>query len=1256
MPFRIEIFSIVPDIRAAIRRSHCDELGYSHGINDLMIIDVYTIDKDLAAQQINIITDRLVNPVTQQVKNHQDSFDWAIETGSLPGVTDNVGTTAKEIIEDALQIKFEEEEAVYYSQLHFISGTLTASDTHTIAFSLINPLIQRVHIKSHNEYIRDNGMDTIVPRVILSQKQQVSTVNLEIPDEELIIIGKKGIANPDGTTRGPLALDLTYMKAIQEYFKQKGRAPTDVELESIAQTWSEHCKHTIFADPIDDIKDGLYKTYIKAATQEIRRKKGDKDICVSVFTDNAGAIKFDENYLVTDKVETHNSPSALDPFGGAITGIGGVNRDAIGFGLGAKPIANRYGFCFADPAMQTVLYKDQKLTQKMLSPKRINEGVIAGVNSGGNCSGIPTTQGFVYYDKRYQGKPLVFVGTLGLIPKKNNEQVLHQKSAYPGDFIVMIGGRVGLDGIHGATFSSEALDTGSPATAVQIGDPITQKKLSDVLVKEARDKQLYTSITDNGAGGLSCSVPEMAKECGGCYVQLNKVPVKYHGIDPWQIWISESQERMTLSVPKQKWKELHDLLNSRDVEATVIGEFTDTGKCLVEFNGDIVMDLEMEFLHNGLPPRQMNTRYTPPTNEEPIIPISENLNKPFEALLERLNISSFEYISTQYDHEVQGGSALKPLQGKGRINADATAIKPVLESSKSVIMAHGLAPSYSDIDTYEMAACSIDTAIRNAIAAGAKLDNLAMLDNFCWCSSNDPQRLGELKRAAKACYDYALAYEIPFISGKDSMFNDFKGFDEAGNAITISIPPTLLISTVGVIDDTTKLVSLDVKMPGDLVYVLGDTYDELGGSEYYAYWSDLENHRYVGEKAPSVYAPKNKELYEKVSQCIDNNLIASSISITRGGLAVALAKTSLGGQLGLDVSIQNLPGKATRDDFSLFSESQGRIIVTINPENKEQFEKIMSRSSFAQIGEVTAEKIIRIKGLKGKSIIEVNSNTALNAYRSNSKKQNASSFKPKTLILSGYGLNCEEETKFAFEKAGGDADIIHINSLIQNSNLLNDYQILAIPGGFSYGDDTGSGNAFANRIKNHLWENIRKYIEKDHLVIGICNGFQILVNLGLLPALDKNYGNRDVALLHNNSGKYIDRWVDLKITNQTPWLLDITNLSLPIAHGEGKFYASPEILQRIKSRELIATQYTSGEICEIQNLPANPNGALEDIAALTDETGRILGIMPHPERAISFTQLPHWTYLKELYRREGKEIPEKGPGLKIFQNAVQYFH
>lgn len=583
------------------------------------------------------------------------------------------------------------------------------------------------------------------------------------------------------------------------------------------------------------------------------------------------------------------------------------------------------------------------------------EGVIHGVNVGGNCSGIPTPQGFVYFDERYKGKPLVFVGTVGLIPKTVAGGGAVQKKAMPGDHVVMVGGRVGRDGIHGATFSSEALSSGSPATAVQIGDPITQKKLSDAIVKEARDRGLYSSITDNGAGGLSCSVAEMAREAGGFEVELDRVPLKYPGLAPWQIWVSESQERMTLAVPQNCLEEFLSLMQKRGVEATVIGRFTSSGRGIVNYKGKKVFDLDLTFLHEGLPRKELTSTLESKGSPAPSIEEPSDYNETIRDMAGRLNTASFEFISTQYDHEVQANSVIKPLHGPGRVNGSASVIRPLLESRKGVVLSQALYPSYSDIDAYWMAACSIDTAVRNALCVGGSLNELALLDNFCWCDSNNPERLGELKEAARACYDYAVAYGTPFISGKDSMFNDFKGYDENFQEIMISVPPTLLISSIGVIEDVDSCQTLDFKLPGDRIYLLGETSRELGGSEYLAFRGEMATgRRYIGDDVPRVHAELFLRQYRALEKALRQGLLASCISVERGGLGVALARSAMAGLLGcrIDLSLLSIKGNLRRDEI-LFSESQGRVIFSAAPKYQKELESLFVGLPLVCIGEVT---------------------------------------------------------------------------------------------------------------------------------------------------------------------------------------------------------------------------------------------------------------------------------------------------------------
>jgi phosphoribosylformylglycinamidine synthase II len=935
---RVEILSHTDDGRALQIQNILEARGKKATVR---VVDVYTSENEKLTSPVFI--DSVRNPVTQELGITIDDFDWALEIGYLPGVTDNIGRTAQEILDLAGATNDNE---CFSSRLYLIKGDAARADIETLANDLANTLIQRIHIKDAASFKQDGGMDEIIPRVTLDNKGAVADdVNLDVSDAELEKIGKDGIANEDGSRRGPLGLSLLYLNAVKDYFYNKeGRAPKDIELETIAQTWSEHCKHTIFASPIDEIKDGIYRHYIKRATQEIRANKGDKDICVSVFSDNAGAIIFDDEHLITDKVETHNSPSALDPFGGAITGIVGVNRDCLGFGKGAKPVINRYGFCLADPRTSPEFYRDANKKIAVLSPATIMNGVVRGVETGGNCSGIPTPQGFVYFDERYVGKPLVFAGTIGLIPREVNGQPSHVKRALPGDKIMMVGGRVGRDGIHGATFSSVALDEGSPATAVQIGDPITQKKFSDAIAKEIRDFGWYNAITDNGAGGLSSSVGEMAEQSGGFHVELEKVPLKYPGMAPWEIWISESQERMTLAVPEENCQKIIDHLAKRGVEATVIGTYTDTGRSHITWHGETIMDMEMDFLHDGIPETPLITTFTRGGEAEPEIAEPSDYAATLTTLMGRLNICSKEFISTQYDHNVQGSAVMGPLQGQGRVYADASVTRPVLSSPKGVVLSQGLFPRYSDIDTYHMAASSLDMAVRNAVAAGVDFDQLALLDNFCWCSSDEPERLGQLKRASEAIYELAVLYGTPFISGKDSMFNDFKGFDADGNPVKISAPPTLLVSSIGVIDHVEQSISLAPKQVGDVVYLLGETEDELGASEYY------DELGYLGNNVPQVHGKRNLMLYKLYSQAAKKRLIASAIGVSYGGLGVALAKKAIAGGMGLDIDLSSIDLRA---DKALFSESQGRILVTVAPQNVKAFEKHFQKFHHVrQIGHV----------------------------------------------------------------------------------------------------------------------------------------------------------------------------------------------------------------------------------------------------------------------------------------------------------------
>ena len=738
---------------------------------------------------------------------------------------------------------------------------------------------------------------------------------------------------------GLLSLNLAEMQAIQAHFAKLGRNPTDVELETIAQTWSEHCVHKTFKSMIEyeetgretETIDGLFKTYIQRATEEIGA-----EWCVSVFTDNAGIIEFDDSYNIVFKVETHNHPSAIEPYGGAGTGIGGVIRDSLGTGLGAKPILNTDVFCFGLPDLSY-----DELPKGALHPKRIFKGVVSGVRDYGNRMGIPTANGAILFDPRYTGNPLVYCGNVGLIPKDRCD-----KTVEPGDLIVAVGGRTGRDGIHGATFSSLELDDTSESlgSVVQIGNPITEKKIVDALMR-ARDRQLYRNITDCGAGGFSSAVGEMGQEIGA-EVHLENIPLKYTALDPWEIWLSEAQERMVIAAPPENIEELMAICEAESVEATVLGTFTDTHRLRVFYRDEVVADLNMGFLHNGLPRHTKKAVWDPPQHPEPALGQigSPQLTEDLCRILASPNVASKEWVIRQYDHEVQGGLVLKPLVGRENDGpGDACITTPVLGSRKGVIVANGINPKYGDIDPYDSAAAAIDEALRNIIAVGGNLEHTALLDNFSWGNPDKHDRLGGLVRAARACYDIAVAYGTPFISGKDSLYNEYR---DTTTGEQLAIPPTLLISAICVMPDVSKAVSMDVKSPGSRIYVVGKTYTELGGSHYYAI------HGFIGNSVPKVRPVEGKRTMETLSLAIDQGLVRSCHDCSEGGVGVAAAEMAFAGGLGMQLSLADLPRDpdVTTDDVSLFSESNSRFIVGVAPEKQEAFEKCMAGAHSEMVG------------------------------------------------------------------------------------------------------------------------------------------------------------------------------------------------------------------------------------------------------------------------------------------------------------------
>jgi phosphoribosylformylglycinamidine synthase len=753
---------------------------------------------------------------------------------------------------------------------------------------------------------------------------------------------------------GQLYLSLVEMQTIQAQFRALGRDPSDVELETIAQTWSEHCSHKTLAGRIhyrgpegERHFQNMLKETIFAATQKIRHEAGPHDWCVSVFSDNAGVIRFDEHHNVVFKVETHNHPSALEPYGGANTGIGGVIRDPMGTGMGAKPICNTDVFCFGPPDTPA-----ESLPPGVLHPRRVMKGVVAGVRDYGNRMGIPTVNGAIFFDSRYLGNPLVYCGNIGLIPRDKSF-----KQPRPDDLIVAVGGRTGRDGIHGATFSSAELNSHSETIsggAVQIGNAITEKMVLDVLLA-ARDRGLYNAVTDCGAGGFSSAVGEMGEKIGA-EVWLDRVPLKYEGLTYAEIWISEAQERMVFAVSPAKWDELKALCDSECVEATVIGQFIPTGRLVLKYNDQQVADLAMEFLHDGRPPVVRDAIYTPPLAALQLPPAKADYTASLLKILASLNVCSKEWVIRQYDHEVQGGSVLKPLVGLANDGpGDAAVLRPVLTSRRGIVVSCGMNPRYGDFDTYWMAASAIDEAVRNCVAVGADPARIAILDNFCWGTTDRPETLGSLVRAALACYDVATALGTPFISGKDSLNNEFRPL---GAKEPISIPPSLLISALGQVDDVGRCASMDLKTPGNLLYLVGQTKDELGGSHF----SLVEG--LSGGEVPKMDAAAAKRTFVAVHKAIHAEVVRACHDLSEGGLAVAIAEMAFAGGLGARISLEKMPLYADSSDLPtaarLFGESNTRFLCEVPPELADAFEALLQGVPHARIGEVTNDGRLEI--------------------------------------------------------------------------------------------------------------------------------------------------------------------------------------------------------------------------------------------------------------------------------------------------------
>jgi phosphoribosylformylglycinamidine synthase len=864
---------------------------------------IFLIDTDAQPAQVDqIARELLADPVVESAQVVRDAPHdngcSRIEVHLKPGVMDPVAASTEMAIRDmGLDVK-----EVRTGRSYLISGRLAREELERIASRVLaNGVVESVHFQPFipREFPRGHAYEFRLRHVPIRN----------LSDAELNKLSREG----------HLFLSLAEMKAIQNYFVEQNREPTDIELETLAQTWSEHCVHKTLKSSVDlEVKDESGKTIEKRHYDNLIRdtifkstmelmEDAKKDFCLSVFADNAGVIAFDESDAVCFKVETHNHPSAIEPYGGSATGVGGVIRDVLGTGLAARPIANTDVFAVAFPD-----FDQAKLPRGVIHPKRVLQQVVAGVRDYGNRMGIPTVNGAVYFDNKYLGNPLVFCGCVGLIPRDK----IHKQSGR-GDAIIVMGGRTGRDGIHGATFSSaELTDTHADefSHAVQIGNAITEKKMADVILA-ARDRNLFSAITDCGAGGLSSAVGEMGEKLGAL-VELDQVPLKYAGLRYDEIWISEAQERMVLAVPQEKVKQLLELARSEDVEATVIGRFgTENSELILRYKGSEVGRLSMHFVHKGIPMPHRKAIYQPKpaqqtTNHKP----QKNLRHQLLSKLAHPNIASKHWIIRQYDHEVQGGSVVKPLTGPMQIGpSDAAVIRPKLDSYRGVALSVGLAPHIDD--PYQMAIAAIDEAIRNCVAVGADPDQIAILDNFCWPSVDDERTMGDLVRTCEACYDAAKAYGIPFISGKDSLHNQFTNQETKE---VIRIPNTLLISAIAVIEDVRKCVTMDLKRPGSSLYLI----------------------RPHDESLKSL-----NQLHRSIAVAIADGQILSSHDVSDGGTLTAIAEMCIASGLGVNVRLIDAP----------FAESIGCYLVEAHDGLS------LENSRIESLGKVTREPLLQVQ-------------------------------------------------------------------------------------------------------------------------------------------------------------------------------------------------------------------------------------------------------------------------------------------------------
>lgn len=915
----------------------------------------------------------------------KQDFDFVLEVSWRVGVTDNTASSLMEILEDyGLNNVKATSGKLYFIKTSFLKCDEIEQLGREYFF---NDLIQKIRIFNYKEFFNSKRFfDFSFPIISKKPLKLFERIDLSLTSQRL----------EELSTARCLALNVLELQTIRNHFFPL--SPTDVELEILAQTWSEHCKHKIFSAEIEYIEEphtkrplgnkkifSLYKTYIQDTTTQIREGQR-KDWAISVFTDNAGIVRFDPRVDLCIKVETHNSPSALDPYGGSLTGILGVNRDILGCGMGARPIANMNVFCLPPPGWP-IKGQEGEMPQSLKPFRQMLEGVHRGVEDGGNKSGIPTVNGAFYFDESFVAKPLVFVGTVGVMPAiLNNGKSSAIKSTEIGDHIFMIGGDIGADGIHGATFSSLALNENFSSSPVQIGDPFTQKRMID-FVLEARDEDLFTGITDNGAGGLSSSVGEMALMTNGATIDLALAPVKYPGLLPFELMISESQERMTLSVHPSKTQQFLKLALKRGVKASDLGAFTNSGFLEVYYNEEKVAKLDLNFLHKQVPLMKLKASWSGNfkrisfcAGEEKRVLSQGKITRSFieKSLLELLsrpNIVSKKSWIERYDHEVQAATHIKPFMGKTAKGPNDSAVIWLYphggNQDSGISIGCGMNARLSLYDPYMMAVYAVDEAVRNVVATGGDPDRCCLLDNFCW---PDPlvnsENLGALVRTCEGLKEICLAYETPLVSGKDSMKNNFNGQNKKGENISIDILPMLLVTALSATSMRATCTS-HFKSAGDAIYILGwEKNATLLCSEF------RELYHGEDEDLPSFNFKNKKELYRYLHLCMQENIIRSCHDISEGGVLCALSESLFGDHLGAKIDVSIL-----KDNFlvSFFNEMAGQFIVSVKWNERKKFENYFYSHQFLFLGSVCKDPYLTLTDHNEK-IVHLSTEDLLNAW------------------------------------------------------------------------------------------------------------------------------------------------------------------------------------------------------------------------------------------------------------------------------------